>query len=574
MELGAPRIATKFIFPLLVCLGCSKSHAAPATLQNDVFWKDTQGNPIYSQGGGVFKFGNTWYWYGVRYTGAATYFANPTNKVDHGPFVAVTCYSSQDLVNWKFENNVLTPTSMKVYDTTWVGRLGVAYNKNTKMYVLVTQYQGGPLGTGELFATCGTPTGNFTVNNVQTTIANIATGETGDQTVFLDNDGTAYLCASNHSGRGTTYIAPLHPADYLSVDPATKIFSSSSGGREGNCMFRYRDRYYVASSDLHGWNASHSYVISATNILGPYGPEAVIGNTDLDFSHVSQTGLFFRVDGTTDTTVVFAGDRWCDFAGNGIGYNQWVPLTFSGTPLMPVMQSMSQWNLDAGTGAWTVGSGNNWVMNPSIEADRVGQNTVAGWTYSPASTANINSTDARTGNFAIAVTGNATLSQTIEVPNGTYALSVWGESSGGQSVSSLYAKGFGGTEKTASLISVGSNWKQVTIAGIAVSDGSIEVGITSTATTSQWTRADDFGLVRTDLTAVQPTPAQPDRTRTTFKVLGGSTFILPGGASHGEMMVFDLSGKVLMEFHADHAEVRLGEHGLTAPMYLVRFQPD
>lgn len=27
--------------------------AAAATVQNDVFWKDTSGNPIYSQGGGV-----------------------------------------------------------------------------------------------------------------------------------------------------------------------------------------------------------------------------------------------------------------------------------------------------------------------------------------------------------------------------------------------------------------------------------------------------------------------------------------------------------------------------------------
>jgi hypothetical protein len=29
------------------------------TITNDTFWNDTSGNPIYSQGGGVFRFGDT-----------------------------------------------------------------------------------------------------------------------------------------------------------------------------------------------------------------------------------------------------------------------------------------------------------------------------------------------------------------------------------------------------------------------------------------------------------------------------------------------------------------------------------
>ena len=96
-------------------------------------------------------------------------------------------------------------------------------------------------------------------------------------------------------------------------------------------MFKYNGMYYFCSSDLHGWNASHSYYIAASNIMGPYGAEGVIGNTDDDFSHVSQTGFFITVTGTAGTTVIFAGDRWSDFAGNGLGYNQWLPLSFTGT---------------------------------------------------------------------------------------------------------------------------------------------------------------------------------------------------------------------------------------------------
>lgn len=49
--------------------------AANTTIYNDTFWKDTSGDNIYSQGGGVFKFGDTYYWYGVHYSGAETYAA-------------------------------------------------------------------------------------------------------------------------------------------------------------------------------------------------------------------------------------------------------------------------------------------------------------------------------------------------------------------------------------------------------------------------------------------------------------------------------------------------------------------
>ena len=47
---------------------------------NDRFWRDTNGNFIYSQGGGIFKFGNTYYWYGVHYNGAETYALKPEKK--------------------------------------------------------------------------------------------------------------------------------------------------------------------------------------------------------------------------------------------------------------------------------------------------------------------------------------------------------------------------------------------------------------------------------------------------------------------------------------------------------------
>ena len=63
---------------------------------------------------------------------------------------------------------------------------------------------------------------------------------------------------------------------------------------------------------------------------------------------MTQTGFFISVKGTTQNTIIFAGDRWSDFAGNGLGYNQWMPLTFTGST--PRMESLSQWSINAATG--------------------------------------------------------------------------------------------------------------------------------------------------------------------------------------------------------------------------------
>ncbi|MFC9689268.1 family 43 glycosylhydrolase [Kribbella sp. NPDC056951] len=470
---------------------------ADPAITNDVFWKDTAGNPIFSQGGGVLLEGNTYYWYGVKYNGAVTYYNNPSGKNSDTSFNAVTCYSSTDLVNWTFRGNVITAASLGASD--WVGRLGVARNPNTGKYVLVTQYNG-PLGSGVLFATSSTPTGSFTTHHVQTSIANVVNGMSGDQTVFIDDNGKAYLVFSNTQGRSHLYVSALRPSDYLNIEPATNVFNSSSGGREGNVMFKHGGRYYFCSSDLHGWNSSHTYYISATNILGPYSGEAVMQGSTADFSHVSQTGMMIPVNGSSGSFVISAGDRWSDFAGNGLGYNQWVPITFNGST--PVMRSLSQWTLNESTGQWAVGAGNNYAMNPSFEADRVATTNLTGWQKSvdAGADATANVSPGRTGRWAMThwddAAYKARLWQSIAVPNGTYTLRAWVRGGGGQNRAEIFARGYGGSDKVASIASSISAWTQITISGINVTNGTVEVGVYSDAKANNWVRADDFSLTR------------------------------------------------------------------------------
>ena len=464
-----------------------EANAASLTITNDCFWKDTSGNYIYSQGGGVFKFGDTYYWYGVHYSGAETYAKNPSGKNSDTAFKSVTCYSSKDLVNWKFENDVLTTNTKDFGWAYWVGRLGVAYCPQSKRYVLCTQYN-----DSCLFASCDTPTGNFKVERVQDQIEGVLKQGTGDQTVFVDDDGQAYLICSNKGGRGHQYVCRLRPSDFCYAEKAVEVAKGS--GREGNCMFKYKGRYYFCASDLHGWNSSHSYYMSADNIYGPYTSWAVMDGTDMDFSHVTQTGFFYTVKGSKQETVLFCGDRWSDFAGNGLGYNQWVPLTVEGTKVK--FNSLSEWNLNAETGEWTVGAGNNYVLNPSFDADRVSQSTLAGWKASGTGCCNANG--ARTGRWCGQLYSgdnfSGKMSQDIALPNGTYTLKAYYKSSGTNS-GKISISGYGGNEKNIDVKAKSDNWKEITISDITVTSGKCTVAFEAAGNGGAWLKVDDFSLI-------------------------------------------------------------------------------
>ncbi|MGH8853528.1 MAG: family 43 glycosylhydrolase [Telluria sp.] len=477
--------------------------AADLTIRNGVFWKDTSGTPIYSQGGGMLKVGPKYYWYGVKYAEAVSYARAPGAITDKPHFSTVTAYSSTDLVNWTFEGDVLTPAGLgKHFDpNAWLGRMGVVYNKQTRKYVLITQYAGST-GAGILFATADSPAGPFVFNRLQARIDNVASPTSGDQTVFIDDDGRPYLIFSNNGDRRQLYVAPLRMADFLNVEAATRIHTAPGGGREGNAMFKYKGLYYFCSSDLHGWNASRSYYMTAPSITGPYTPEQLITGTDADFSHVSQNGFFIPVQGSAGTTILYAGDRWSNFAGNGLGYNIWVPLSFNG--VAPVFNSLSEFKLDAASGAWSVGPGNNYLRNPGFEADRVRQSNVAGWVSSWTSLKGdapiMNTLGGRTGKWALSLRhsgqtmGSAV--QQVALPNGVYTLRAWVKSSGGQGLARLYAAGHGGPELTHALHQPMAQWTEITLPGIRVETGSVQIGVYSEGTDGHWLTLDDFSLVR------------------------------------------------------------------------------
>lgn len=343
-------------------------------IKNDQFWNTTNGKPIYSQGGGIFTFvdsksgENKYFWYGAYYREAELYRNDPSYTQPKDNFVAVTCYSSTDLVNWTFENYVLDTLEVNQHyqNTRWMGRLGVAHIKELDKYAMFIQHN-----DGVLIALSDSPTGPFTCDQRLDMTSTIGTPNTGDQTLFTDDDtGISYLIYSYGRGRNKIYISEIGvKKGKVGLLDCTQVYKGK--GREGNCMVKYNGKYYLFASNLYGWDSSYAYYLVSDNIRGPYLPtdEMLItpGCMD-DYAHITQTGFFIKVHGSLQETVIYCGDRWANFAGNGLGYNQWSPMSFDGK--IPFFNSLHSWNLNAVTGQWSVADDNNYVKNGSFEADR------------------------------------------------------------------------------------------------------------------------------------------------------------------------------------------------------------
>ena len=522
-------------FLLLIFLNVyfdTSSNAQKLNIKNDVFWNTQDGQPIYSQGGGIFKFKDPksgqekYYWYGVHYKEAEIYRDSPNKTLPRSSYESVTCYTSTDFVNWTFEGDAMTKAeALPDGRGTWVGRLGVAYLKESNQYALLVQH-----GAEVLIAVSNLPTGPFKWQHKISMLDRIGTTNTGDQTVFTDEDtGKSYLVYSYGRGRNKIYISEIGIKDgKVDLLDCTKVFEGA--GREGNCMFKYQGKYYMAASNLYGWDASLAYYLVADNIRGPYAPlndMLVLEGSRDDYAHVTQTGFFFNVKGSQQETVVYCGDRWADFAGNGLGYNQWFPLSFSGAK--PYFNSLGSWNLDAKTGEWEAAADNNYVKNGSFEADRKlmpsqvkpVQTYLLGWetsvlqgnkisldtTSSPV--LNYNNTEEdrkriigeKSLNISDKVAFKRTIAQVIssspyvKLPDGFYTLTATIKNTTGFSRLEMYAAS-AGKRMAHQIKRVNPQWTTIELKRVPVKNGKVEIGFLAEANSNASCQVDDVSLIR------------------------------------------------------------------------------
>ena len=349
-------------------------------------WKDTDGNPINAHGGGLLYHDGTYYWYGEYKKGKTILPDWATWECYRTDVTGVGCYSSKDLLNWKFEGIVLPAVkedpNHDLHPSKVLERPKVIYNKKNDQYVMWFHLE--PRGAGYSGALSGVavsknvvgpysfvnafrPNAGFWPVNVQelhkqpcTLSADLrfSGGElpahpdslnllgrdqisgqmARDMNLFVDDDGIAYHIYSSEEN-STLHISQLTD-DYTSYSGKYARFFP---GRfmEAPALFKQKGKYYLIMSGCTGWapNAGRSAV--ASSIWGPWKElENPFRGENSEVSFYSQSTYVLPVPGHADR-FIYMGDRWTP--ENAIdGRYIWLPIRFEGE--QPVIEWRSEWS--------------------------------------------------------------------------------------------------------------------------------------------------------------------------------------------------------------------------------------
>ena len=326
------KILSVALLTVMIFLACTankdKKQDEEKYIEPGNVWKDTDGNVINAHGGGMLYYDGVYYWYGEN-KGDSTYRLKGVATWDCWRTEAggVSCYSSKDLINWKFEGLALpsTPddTLSDLHPSQVIERPKVIYNDKTQKFVMwmhieSPDYEKAHAGV----AISGTPTGPFTYlgsfkPNGQ---------DSRDQTLFKDDDGRAYHICSSEWNK-TLYISLLNDEYTRESGVYTRNFINKS--REAPAVFKHKNKYYMITSGCTGWDPNVAEYAVADSLLGNW---TIIGNPctgkNADSTFYAQSAFVFLVEGRNDYYIAMF-DRWNKIDLIDSRY-VWLPVEFDG----------------------------------------------------------------------------------------------------------------------------------------------------------------------------------------------------------------------------------------------------
>lgn len=267
----------KFIMAVVSVLFTAATTVS-AQQKNDTFrskevWKDTEGNAINAHGGGIMYHKGTYYWYGEYKVGKTVLPSWATWECYRTDVTGVSCYSSKDLLNWKFEGLALKAVpddpESDLHPSKVIERPKVIYNAKTKKFVMWVHAESADYGMAAAgVAVSDTPEGPFEY------IGSFRPNDSmsRDQTLFVDDDGTAYQFSSSENNQ-TLHINRLTD-DYLKPD-GTFVRRFIGLAREAPAVFKYKGKYYMLSSGCTGWDPNQAELAVADSIMGEW---TILGN--------------------------------------------------------------------------------------------------------------------------------------------------------------------------------------------------------------------------------------------------------------------------------------------------------
>jgi beta-xylosidase len=332
---------------------------------------------VNAHGGGILHHNDTYYWFGEH-----------KGEKSSAAFVGVTCYSSNDLYNWKYEGVALpVVTNNPAHDITSgciLERPKVIYNEKTKQFVMYFHlelkgkgYEAARVGiavsdkvTGPyLYLKSYRPNaGHYPVNMTEAQKQATAKIEDfkdwwtpewskatidgmfvrrdfeggqmlRDMTLFVDDDGKAYHIYASEENL-TLHLAELSD-DYLS-HTGKYVRIAPTGHNEAPAIFKKDSKYFMITSGCTGWDPNAARLFTADSVWGTWTeyPNPCVGeNADLTF--YAQSTCILPVQGKKDA-FIFMADRWTPKKPINARYI-WLPILFENE--LPVLKWFNEWDL-------------------------------------------------------------------------------------------------------------------------------------------------------------------------------------------------------------------------------------
>lgn len=292
--------------------GMTRAQHTEKLIYNGVPWFDDRGEIVNAHGACIVEENGRYYLFGEW------------KSDESNAFPGFSCYSSDDLVNWKFERVVLTVQPDGILGPNRVGeRVKVMKCPSTGEYVMYMhaddmKYKDPHIG----YATCSTIAGEYKLHGPL-----LYEGKPirrWDMGTYQDTDGTGYLLL--HGG-----IVYRLSKDYRSAE--AKVVSGISGKHgESPAMFKKDGTYFFLFSNLTSWEKNDNFYYTASSIEGPWTKQGFFApEGSLTFN--SQTTFVFPLKHGTDVVPMFMGDRWSFPHQASAATYVWMPMQVEGTRL-------------------------------------------------------------------------------------------------------------------------------------------------------------------------------------------------------------------------------------------------
>ena len=289
---------------------------------------DQNNREVNAHGSCIVKEGDRYYLFGECHT--------DTSNV----FIGFSCYSSPDLMNWKFEKMVLTQQAAG-----WLGpnRIG----ERVKVMKCPT--------TGEFVMYMHTDDLKYTDPRVGYATSKTINGEyqfqgellqhgkyirKWDLGTFQDTDGKGYLLT--HSG----LIYELS-ADYKSIN---RLVVNQKLDGESPAICKNKGVYYWMFSHRTSWERNDNFYLTATSLEGPWTNKGLFA-PEGTLTWNSQCSFVLPVVNQTDTLWMYMGDRWSYPRQGSAATYVWQPITLKGDQLT-IPSFLENWNVKTNQAAW------------------------------------------------------------------------------------------------------------------------------------------------------------------------------------------------------------------------------